>query len=297
MIHTIDYHYVQLTFTLKTNIAHAAYFSVYEGMKVAVGADKPGHHPIQAALCGSLAALSHDMFMTPMDTVKQRMQLGYYKNVFHCIRTVIRTEGIRSLYASFPTTVLMNLPYGAIMLATNESMKKILNPSDEYSVPASMVSGSIAGLVAAACTNPLDVIKTRLQTRSLGSCPVETSTNIPTIPIVRVDFTTTDASLSSSSSLSSPTQILVNSQSATRLLETPIVYKVSSSSSSTNSTGRNVYTELLLETRQVARVIVKNDGYTGFWRGVGPRMIVHAPSVAVSWTVYEGLKDALSSSE
>lgn len=266
-------------------------------MKVAVGADKPGHHPLQAALCGSMAAFSHDMFMTPMDTVKQRMQLGYYKNVFHCIRTVIRTEGVRSLYASFPTTVVMNLPYGAIMLATNESMKKILNPSDEYSIPASMASGSIAGLVAAAFTNPLDVIKTRLQTRSLGSCPVEMSAAVP-ITAVRAGHTTPLSS--SSTTISYLSSSLNSSTIKSSSLESPIVYTKSSSSSPSTATAastshRNAFTELLVETRQVARSIIKQDGYAGFWRGVGPRMIVHAPSVAISWTVYEGLKDALSS--
>lgn len=310
-------------------VAHAAYFSVYEGMKVAVGADQHGHHPALAALCGSSAALSHDLFMTPMDTVKQRMQLGYYKNVFHCLRTILRTEGLRSLYVSFPTTVLMNLPYGGIMLATNESMKKILNPSEEYSIMASMISGSVAGLVAAACTNPLDVIKTRLQTGSLGSCPVEVPTMTPTIiPVgttpsappssthtVPVSAASSSAAKTSShggAALGGTTQKKFYSQPIS--LETPVVHKVSqganysaaasSGSNSSNSstsgvTGRSNTPKsslmaLLKETKNVASSIVKQEGYAGFWRGVGPRMIVHAPSVAVSWTVYEGLKDVLS---
>lgn len=292
-------------------------------MKVAIGADKPGHHPLQAALCGSLAALSHDLFMNPMDTVKQRMQLGYYKNTLHCIRTVIRTEGPLSLYASFPTTVLMNLPYGAIMLATNESVKKILNPSDEYSVAASMTAGSVAGLVAAAFTNPLDVVKTRLQTRSLGSCPVEVPSTTPSssasfgvssspsggFSSSTIAPLSPPASSAGSAHLGSTTQKMFYSQPAS--LEAPVVYKVSntiaSSSGSSNSsvnnstvigkTSKHAYLELLQETRQVVSTIVKQEGYAGFWRGVGPRMIVHAPSVAVSWTVYEGLKHVLSNTD
>ena len=43
------------------------------------GADKEGHHPVQAAACGVLAAISHDSFLAPFDVVKQRMikQFGY----------------------------------------------------------------------------------------------------------------------------------------------------------------------------------------------------------------------------
>ena len=59
--------------------------------------------------------MSHDLFMTPFDMVKQRMQLGYYRNVYHCFQSVVRSEGIRALYISFPTTLLMNIPYGIIM--------------------------------------------------------------------------------------------------------------------------------------------------------------------------------------
>jgi hypothetical protein len=134
------------------------------------GADKEGHHPVQAAACGVLAAISHDSFLAPFDVVKQRMQLGYYKNVVHCVRTILRNEGVGALYISFPTTLMMNIPYGGVMVAVNESMKKILNPDGEYNFWTTMISGSIAGTIAAAATNPLDVVKTRLQTQNLEHC-------------------------------------------------------------------------------------------------------------------------------
>jgi solute carrier family 25 (mitochondrial iron transporter), member 28/37 len=41
--------------------AHAAYFTIFETMKIWLGADRDGHHPIQAAACGVTAALAHDM--------------------------------------------------------------------------------------------------------------------------------------------------------------------------------------------------------------------------------------------
>jgi hypothetical protein len=36
--------------------------------------------------------------------------------------------------------------------------------------------------------------------------------------------------------------------------------------------------------------IKAQEGYAGFFRGVYPRLLVHAPSVAVSWTTFEVLK-------
>lgn len=143
---------------------------MFEATKKLLGADTAGHHPIQAAACGALAAISHDMFLTPFDVVKQRMQLGYYKSVSHCVRTVFKTEGIAAFYMSFPTTLMMNIPFGGVMVAVNESVKKVLNPSGEHSVSTSMIAGSIAGGIAAAATTPLDVVKTRLQTQNLEHC-------------------------------------------------------------------------------------------------------------------------------
>lgn len=114
--------------------------------------------------------MSHDSFLTPFDVVKQRMQLGYYKSVPHCVRTILKTEGLRALYSSFPTTLMMNIPFGGVMVAVNESVKKVLIPDGEFDFWMTMVSGSIAGTVAAAATNPLDVVKTRLQTQNLEHC-------------------------------------------------------------------------------------------------------------------------------
>jgi solute carrier family 25 iron transporter 28/37 len=64
--------------------AHAAYFSLFESMKVALGADREGHYPLRAAVCGASATFVHDLMMTPFDVVKQRMQLGYHKSVLDC---------------------------------------------------------------------------------------------------------------------------------------------------------------------------------------------------------------------
>eukprot|EP00611_Tribonema_gayanum_P014330 TRINITY_DN2567_c0_g1_i3.p1 TRINITY_DN2567_c0_g1~~TRINITY_DN2567_c0_g1_i3.p1 ORF type:complete len:262 (-),score=60.70 TRINITY_DN2567_c0_g1_i3:475-1260(-) len=92
--------------------AHAAYFSVLEASKSRFGANAGGHKPVAAAAAGGLATVFHDAFMTPMDVIKQRLQLGYYRGIGDCVRTIVRTEGARALYRSFPTTLFMNIPYG-----------------------------------------------------------------------------------------------------------------------------------------------------------------------------------------
>ena len=81
--------------------AHAAYFSIYEWSKVTFGVDQPGHHPMAAAMSGALATAVHDAIMTPMDVVKQRLQLGYYGGLLDCINTISRTEGLMVSFLFF----------------------------------------------------------------------------------------------------------------------------------------------------------------------------------------------------
>ena len=121
--------------------AHALYFTVYESCKINFGVNKPGHHPAQAAMAGAIATICHDAIMTPMDVLKQRLQLGYYNNLSHCFSSIYKKEGLRAFYLSFPTTLVMNIPYGCVMVASNESLKNILNPSGEYNLVAYMLAG------------------------------------------------------------------------------------------------------------------------------------------------------------
>jgi len=37
---------------------------------------------------------------------------------------VLRQEGVAAFYRSLPTTLFMNVPYGCVLVATNESIKE-----------------------------------------------------------------------------------------------------------------------------------------------------------------------------
>ena len=62
-----------------------------------------------------------------------------------CVTTIMRSEGIRAFYLSLSTTLMMNVPYGCIMVAANESARKILNPSGEFSFSSSLMAGQFEG--------------------------------------------------------------------------------------------------------------------------------------------------------
>ena len=262
--------------------AHALYFSSFEVSKRFLGADQPGHHPLAAGACGSLSTFFHDSIMAPMDTIKQRLQLGYYSSIRTGVSSMVRREGLASLYRSFPTTLAMNVPYGFVMVAANESLKKYVNPTNEFSIPASMFAGSLAGGLAAGVTTPLDVVKTRLQTQELVVSRVAgsgSSTAPPAAPSGQGGVSGTVAS--------------------TRGLQTTAGYHTSfpalhtSSSQAAPSCAADTVVPRYSSSFSALRTILKEEGAKGLFRGVTPRLITHAPAVAISWTAYEGVKGVL----
>mmetsp|Transcript_7382 Transcript_7382/g.9361 ORF Transcript_7382/g.9361 Transcript_7382/m.9361 type:complete len:384 (-) Transcript_7382:1070-2221(-) len=290
--------------------AHAAYFSIYEHGKDVFSLNDPNatHNPLAAATCGSLATIAHDCIMTPMDVIKQRMQLGFGNSIRDCVAGIVKTDGIGGLFRSFPTTLLMNIPYAGIMVATNESVKKILNPSNQYNVGAFLVSGGIAGAVAAAFTNPLDVAKTRLQTQCIlsGGRPFENSrskTHSSGICFCK------HGKVSSISKCLDNRGVALLRQSKTGILENNFASYMAlcrhKYSGNEMRKGTTTYTSPIERPAPTSGVrynglldalktIYAEEGAAGFARGLRPRLMVNAPSVAISWTAYETAKSVLA---
>lgn len=149
--------------------AHAVYFSVYEASKELLSRGNP-NNPVAHASSGVVATVASDAVFTPMDTVKQRLQLksSPYKGVVDCVGRVLREEGCRAFYASYRTTVVMNAPFTAVHFATYEAAKRGLvevspESADDERLVVHATAGAAAGALAAAVTTPLDVVKTQLQ--------------------------------------------------------------------------------------------------------------------------------------
>jgi len=99
--------------------------------------------------------------------IKQRMQIhnSEFRSVLTCFRTVYAKEGLGAFYVSYPTTLMMTVPFTAVQFSVYEQIKKLLNPTGHYSPLTHITAGGLSGAVAAGITTPLDVAKTLLQTR------------------------------------------------------------------------------------------------------------------------------------
>lgn len=332
--------------------AHALYFSSYEIIKSMCTDSKGGgmttttndhhHHqgggggqdenthvghdtlsPTQAMLAGTVATLLHDFVMTPMDTMKQRLQLGHYDGLRHSFISIVKGdvaagvpgEGWGGLYRSFPVTVMTNVPYGMIMMTTNEWLRGALEDGlygsrrnneiidgdggtrgEGFHFVTILLSGMGAGTVASALTAPLDRVKTRLQTQRMGIVhPSGSSRGAGSGETVAI-LEERALAAAQGKPMVCPKTAMANARSI--LSGGDGVAMTSSSSymsrptiqSSSMSTPFKTYYSTPLE---AFNSILVEEGPRGLFRGTVPRVALHAPSVAISWTAYEMAKDWL----
>lgn len=82
-----------------------------------------------------------------------------------CLRTVLGTTGVATLYRAYFTQLALNVPFQCVHFVTYEFFQLKLNPDREYKPWTHIISGGIAGGAAAAITTPMDVCKTVLNTQ------------------------------------------------------------------------------------------------------------------------------------
>ncbi|KAI9168520.1 mitochondrial aspartate-glutamate transporter agc1 [Blastocladiella emersonii ATCC 22665] len=121
---------------------------------------------------GSVAGAVGAFSIYPIDLVKTRMQNQrsavpgelLYKNSVHCFKTVFRTEGVRGLYSGLGPQLIGVAPEKAIKLTVNDLVRSILTP-DHGTIPlwAEILAGCCAGGSQVIFTNPLEIVKIRLQ--------------------------------------------------------------------------------------------------------------------------------------
>jgi len=139
-------------------------------VSVATTTTTSGQNFILGCFSGAIGALA----VYPIDLVKTRMQNQragelIYKNSLDCCSKVIKNEGILGLYRGLGPQLLGVSPEKAIKLTMNDFMRGSLKNKDG-SIPlwAEIVSGGLAGMSQVIFTNPIEVIKIRLQIQGEG---------------------------------------------------------------------------------------------------------------------------------
>lgn len=272
--------------------AHALYFATYEHMKTFMQSDDGRHHPFHHAFAGACATVVGDAVQTPVDTVKQRLQMhnSPYKGVWDCIVKTTESQGIRALYRSYPTTLAMNVPFTAIHFTAYESSKIALGDLvnggtevEEESFFTQFTAGGLAGGLAAGITTPLDVVKTRMQTHcevaecEMGAMGVKGEIQPGSGKgVCAVTGDAVHCKQAASGGIEGAGGLKGGSQGVNPKV-TP---------GAPSPYGSSNFWVLL-------RTIAREEGAWALMRGLGPRVLFHIPAGAISWGTYEAGKRML----
>ncbi|KAJ5732691.1 Mitochondrial substrate/solute carrier [Penicillium malachiteum] len=125
---------------------------------------------------GAVARVAAGFVMMPVTVLKVRYESDYYayRSLVGAGRDIVRTEGVRGLFAGFGATAARDAPYAGLYVLIYEQLKRrfaSMTTSPNDTIPQSgvssssihFVSGAMAAGLATAITNPFDAVKTRLQ--------------------------------------------------------------------------------------------------------------------------------------
>jgi len=131
----------------------------------------------QKLMVGALAGAIGTCCIFPIDVAKTRLQNQkpdpktgqlMYKGMLDCFRTIIRKEGLPSMYKGLAPNLVGVTPEKAIKLAANDLFREKLTLDDgSLSLPRQMLAGASAGFCQVVATNPMEIVKLRMQLQNL----------------------------------------------------------------------------------------------------------------------------------
>lgn len=163
---------------LGTFPAHGLYFLAYESTKKLIGKE----NEFVWLVAGLTADVSGALIWTPMDIIKQRMQLQKYNtnqtdgankpNSLSIVKEIIKTNGFKGMFRGMGAGIATFAPFVMIYFSLYERLK-ILAATKYYAdgrsplelpIHTCLIIAAFAGGLSSIATCPFDVVKTRMQT-------------------------------------------------------------------------------------------------------------------------------------
>mmetsp|Transcript_5620 Transcript_5620/g.13671 ORF Transcript_5620/g.13671 Transcript_5620/m.13671 type:complete len:402 (+) Transcript_5620:26-1231(+) len=116
----------------------------------------------------------------PFDVAKTRMQLDdelvkrgtrrHFASTYHCLLRTWRAEGIIGVQRGLGVSVLREGSKNFFRIGLFQPLLRTIHPDSEIPVPMwkRFLAGVTSGLVAALVTNPIEIVKTRLQAQGVA---------------------------------------------------------------------------------------------------------------------------------
>lgn len=169
--------------------ANATYFFCYEGLK-SLGLKLTNADPATESavyfLSGACSEIASSVLFVPLEVAKARMQLGnnphratggivpHQTNFRHLHRALVgiyRESGVRGLTAGWQAGLALDAAFSGTQFLFYEQLKKLLRRVQQRDLTTgeTLLAGCVSGGIAAALTNPLDCIASRIQSQVHGT--------------------------------------------------------------------------------------------------------------------------------
>ncbi|KRG00401.1 uncharacterized protein Dwil_GK28001 [Drosophila willistoni] len=122
---------------------------------------------------GSIAGIAQGFVCSPMELAKTRLQLAsqidhgmMFKGPVACLKHIVKTEGLKGAFKGLTATILRDIPGFSCYFVSYEF---IMRQRKQPSIPYTLLAGGCAGMASWLACYPIDVIKTHMQSDSLGN--------------------------------------------------------------------------------------------------------------------------------
>ncbi|CAL7942556.1 unnamed protein product [Xylocopa violacea] len=271
-------------------------------------------------LLGSIGGAVGATAVYPIDLVKTRMQnqrtgslVGelMYRNSLDCLKKVIRHEGFFGLYRGLVPQLMGVAPEKAIKLTVNDFVRdKFMDKNSNLPLYGEIIAGACAGGSQVIFTNPLEIVKIRLQVAGelAGKSKVKAWTvvkelgifglykgaracflrDVPFSAIYFPMYSHIKARFADEGGYNTPLSLLAAGAIAgvpAAALVTPADV-IKTRLQVVARRGQTTYNGLL----DCARKIYKEEGARAFWKGATARVFRSSPQFGVTLFTYELLQ-------
>ena len=132
-------------------------------------------------VAGAVGELVGSVVRAPSEACKTKMQSGGAESVGDAVRQVVLDrDGRKNTVRAWASSLLRDVPMGAVQIAIFELLKAYLIQSPEFdfdtnSLQAEAAFGSIGGVIGALLTTPADVVTIRILTSQEGGASAQDS--------------------------------------------------------------------------------------------------------------------------
>jgi hypothetical protein len=137
------------------SLAHVWLFYFYE-------LNKETSSTTNSIIYSSIAKIGHDILMIPGDTIRMRNNISGMNNI-QTIKDIYKNQKLLGFFKGSPISIIMNVPGGITEFFILKSCIKHFG-DETYKI---FGYGAFAGITTSIINNPLDIIKTRIQTQGL----------------------------------------------------------------------------------------------------------------------------------